>query len=324
MSQAHSNTTFDWVHPSWRDLVIDHLMRHPDERRRFLRRCSMVGLELALSVSGGAVGQREQPLLRTDEDWLELRRRMLELLPDQDQAGHRLLLEALNASRVATQGGTLQTSVEQTAQELCLAVVAEWDSRGAPLGARALESFYELSLLLPRLPAGPQLKASVEAWLKPLSGGTLVLSKESLAGLAVVGENEPRALRQAGWPDEFVERIDAVVEEARQTLREAQKVRAELADGAFSLDEVDYQSYEAFLSRQMLEDLRRARGDNNNSRTVMDRLASVEFGLGAWSERKLAEEEDRAAELADDMLEHDDNESADPRDFDIEAVLSDL
>src|SRR5687768_14426533 len=110
MTQDKRTTTFDWAHPSWRDVVIDHLMRHPDDRRRFLRRCSMVGLELALSVSGGATGQREQPLLRAEEDWLELRRRMLELLPDQDHDGHRLLLEALHASLLATQGGALQRS----------------------------------------------------------------------------------------------------------------------------------------------------------------------------------------------------------------------
>jgi hypothetical protein len=51
-----------WVHPSWRDLVIDHLAGDPLARRRFLERCSLDVL-LALSVGGGATGERRFPLL---------------------------------------------------------------------------------------------------------------------------------------------------------------------------------------------------------------------------------------------------------------------
>ena len=59
----------DWVHPSWRDLVIDELANDPSARCRFLSRCGVDGAAVALSGSGGSEGGRERPLLRSDADW---------------------------------------------------------------------------------------------------------------------------------------------------------------------------------------------------------------------------------------------------------------
>ena len=59
----------DWVHPSWRDLVIESLAADPSERRRFLRRCGVDGAAIALSTEGGAAGERARPLLQQDADW---------------------------------------------------------------------------------------------------------------------------------------------------------------------------------------------------------------------------------------------------------------
>ena len=59
----------DWVHPSWRDLVIEELAEDAETRRHFLARCGVDGAAIALSGSGGAEGARERPLLREDADW---------------------------------------------------------------------------------------------------------------------------------------------------------------------------------------------------------------------------------------------------------------
>src|ERR1044072_990161 len=59
----------EWVHPSWRDLVIEALAADPDPRRHFLRCCGVDGVAIALSFGGGAAGERERPLLRCDADW---------------------------------------------------------------------------------------------------------------------------------------------------------------------------------------------------------------------------------------------------------------
>ena len=58
-----------WVHPSWRDLVIEELATDADARRAFLRDCSVEGVLLALSTGGGVTGERSLPLLIDDADW---------------------------------------------------------------------------------------------------------------------------------------------------------------------------------------------------------------------------------------------------------------
>ena len=58
-----------WVHPSWRDLVIDELREDPDARRRFLSVSAIDGVTLAVSAAGGSTGERTLPLLLDDADW---------------------------------------------------------------------------------------------------------------------------------------------------------------------------------------------------------------------------------------------------------------
>jgi hypothetical protein len=59
----------DWVHPSWRDLVIESLASNPEERRRFLSHTGVDGAAVALSTEGGREGERRRPLLQDDADW---------------------------------------------------------------------------------------------------------------------------------------------------------------------------------------------------------------------------------------------------------------
>src|SRR3954451_1044110 len=48
-----SDGNVGWVHPSWRDLVIDRLSADAGARSRFTRVAGIEGVELALSVAGG-------------------------------------------------------------------------------------------------------------------------------------------------------------------------------------------------------------------------------------------------------------------------------
>lgn len=84
-----------WVHPSWRDLVIEALVRDPDERRRFLSHCGPDGAALALSSAGGAWGRRTRPLLRGDGDWDALGDRLHRLCPELDEPDAVGLVNAL-------------------------------------------------------------------------------------------------------------------------------------------------------------------------------------------------------------------------------------
>lgn len=164
----HEQERFDWVHPSWRDVIIEHLMKRPIERQRFLRHCGVAGLELALSVSGGRAGERELPLLRNDDDWLALRRRAIELAQDMTLTEH---LGLLAATRQLLSGrGHEASRAEQAttlAREILPAIIDAWNGRSSVLTATALQLFYATSELVRPLCAGPQLERTLDSQLKP-------------------------------------------------------------------------------------------------------------------------------------------------------------
>jgi hypothetical protein len=85
-----------WVHPSWRDLVIDELAADDRARCDFLRACSVYGAALALSTAGGSAGERALPLLRQDADWDALGDRLATILPELHAPETALLLAALS------------------------------------------------------------------------------------------------------------------------------------------------------------------------------------------------------------------------------------
>ena len=83
-----------WVHPSWRDLVIEHLSSDPEARERFLHNCSVHGALLALSLGGGHRGERELPLLQCDGDWDALTDRLYTLASELEPAELLGLMDA--------------------------------------------------------------------------------------------------------------------------------------------------------------------------------------------------------------------------------------
>jgi hypothetical protein len=85
----------DWIHPSYRDLVIDELMFDFRKQARFVRNASSVGLGLALSEAGGAAGKRALPFLGNDASWEALEIRLLEILQMKNSRDVERLLRLL-------------------------------------------------------------------------------------------------------------------------------------------------------------------------------------------------------------------------------------
>jgi len=77
-----------WVHPSWRDGVIDWLASDPDARRHFLARCGVDGVALAL----------QRPLLFEDADWDALGDGIYSLCHEADEVEATQLLVLLHAA----------------------------------------------------------------------------------------------------------------------------------------------------------------------------------------------------------------------------------
>ncbi len=194
-----------WVHPSWRDLVIDQLQVDASARQHFLAVCGVEGVTLALSRDGGGSGERQLPLLENDADWDRLGdrlRRLVDELEPRDVARVLLALDGALAAasdrRQQVEGQSLATCVLDTTRQ-------GWDQRHQVLPAFLLDTWYRLRDHLPADINPPRLSAT---WAE-LHPGSLLLehpdcdelmrADEWLAVAQVLSEHDPAALETLGF-----------------------------------------------------------------------------------------------------------------------------
>jgi hypothetical protein len=133
-----------WVHPSWRDLIIDELREDRAARRSFLEACGLYGALLALSQEGGAAGARELPLMVEDGDWSVLSDRLVELagqLEDQELAQ---LLLSLRELHTVTMDAACCWEARRLAVDVLTALAVRWDARRRPLSGALVGHWYAL------------------------------------------------------------------------------------------------------------------------------------------------------------------------------------
>jgi len=63
------STSLDWIHPSYRDIVIDAVSEDAGLQMEFLRTATLQGLSLAFSTEGGANGSRRMPFMQCPDSW---------------------------------------------------------------------------------------------------------------------------------------------------------------------------------------------------------------------------------------------------------------
>jgi hypothetical protein len=129
----------DWIHPSYRDLVIDELAADSDLRTQFLKRASIEGLKLAVSDTGGRAGLRRLPFVQSIESWDLLRERALVIVRELDQ--DRDLLEILTSAAKGSNSTSLGRSWEGLISSVCSGVKAKWDASARRLKAGDLAAF---------------------------------------------------------------------------------------------------------------------------------------------------------------------------------------
>jgi hypothetical protein len=154
-----------WVHPSWRDLVIDELATDPEGRRHFLAAAGLDGVVLALSTAGGARGERLLPLLVADADWDVLADRVHALAAELDPRGHARLLDALAAAIRATDDRDRERHVEVVAiaEQALTRATALWGTREHDVDL--LRSWYALARSTRSAPPPPALDRTWAALL---------------------------------------------------------------------------------------------------------------------------------------------------------------
>ena len=194
-----------WVHPSWRDLVIDELSGDSQARRRFLATAGVQGVTLALSHSGGRSGERSLPLLADDDDWDRLgdtlHRLVLEL---EDREIARVLLSVRDALTIELDPAA-RLEAEAAATELLDGIARRCDGDRTPLNAYLVEAWYSLNAIALR-PAEPPSLA--RTWVevhpgssadRPLDPVELNRLDEWLTLVETLASNAPHELRSLGF-----------------------------------------------------------------------------------------------------------------------------
>ncbi|HWE14893.1 MAG TPA: hypothetical protein VG365_15320 [Solirubrobacteraceae bacterium] len=143
-----------WVHPTWRDLVIERVSDDATLRRHFLSRCGVHGMVLALSVAGGSGGQRQLPLIGCDDDWDTLGDRLYALVPQLETTELVALLEALTATIAALEPAGAGSEAQVLAAMLLRRTSARWDAARVAIPLPALDAWLGLSRQL-RPPLDP-------------------------------------------------------------------------------------------------------------------------------------------------------------------------
>jgi hypothetical protein len=151
----------DWIHPSYRDLVIEELIQNADLRNTFLRRASLEGVKLAVSDTGGRYGSRRLPFIRSAESWDVLQDRCLSLVAADD--GDREVLEIL--ANAASQNASAEQPSRWTRllALICKAVQEKWDAGTRLIRPAELDAFARARDHVEPKPALPNLRPTWES-----------------------------------------------------------------------------------------------------------------------------------------------------------------
>jgi hypothetical protein len=199
-------TAVTWVHPSWRDLVIDRLGRDPAGRGAFLDLCGLEGALLALSVAGGPAGERHLPLLVADSDWDALLGHVEAVVADLDDADRvrllRQLAEAMSHRARSDDGRALAELDALAAHVLAVVVPGALDASALIV----LQEWHALAELVEAVPDRPDVAG---LWVDTLPTAALDLrSAEDVSALetwtaliAILWQHDPAALERFGFPE---------------------------------------------------------------------------------------------------------------------------
>lgn len=212
------NDNVGWVHPSWRDLVIDELAGDFQARAAFLRTCGVHGVALALSTAGGSGGERTLPLLRDDDDWDVLADRIPAILPTLEAPELALLLETL-AEALRHAPDSSRAELTSLADATCAELGRLWDAAAAlPVPVGLLASWLSLAEEL-REPPPPAERALAKAWIELVPDEQLdLLTRHEVAALDdwlvltdLLAAAAPALLDRLGFPAGQTDALRAIV-----------------------------------------------------------------------------------------------------------------
>lgn len=318
-------TVVDWIHPSYRDLVIDELVQDSALRNTFLRRASLEGVKLAVSDTGGQLGNRRMPLIRSAESWDVLQERCLSLV-DAD-TGDREVLEVLaDAASDRSSGGQLHRWGGLLAR-VCAAVQSKWDLASRHIPASDLEAFAKARSSADPVPKLPNLEAtwgSLDEFFReslrvarrgqPLEYGAF---DDITAFARAVKECAPDFLVQKGFPSRYDAEITAILANAAEEADDEPSGDSDKLRGLAGRVDHIATSVERLAGLSTIHE--------SAARRVAERLRDHSSDLEEWANR--GEPPDPEYENDDDDGETDDQRSGETEEsieFDIGLLFSEL
>jgi hypothetical protein len=218
----HGTSVVDWIHPSYRDLVIDELIEDANLRNTFIRGASLEGIKLAVSGTGGRSGERRLPFIRSAESWDILKRRCLSLIGTQDE--EQDLLETLADAASQDASPDNRRRWETLLWLVCNEVRDKWHQRPERMTAEELESFAKARGQARPTPQLPDLECSWEELEERFRDGIQNRNPniefdfrpfDELSEFAqAVRECAPEYLEAKQFPDKYKAEIAVICEEA--------------------------------------------------------------------------------------------------------------
>ena len=216
------DTEVDWMHPSYRDLVIDELARDGCLQQSFLSSTGLGGIKLAISDTGGAGGDRRLPLMNSPESWHALRLRSEYLAENGTASEIAELISALDSASKAAEDANTCARFREILSAVCSQACRTWNGSGEALEPNVLSTYVAATTGLAPLPPIPDLwpswvcaEGALRRELDRTSDGRLWDHgpfTEWLALVLAASSAEPRFLRQIRFPQRNVDDIGRVLE----------------------------------------------------------------------------------------------------------------
>lgn len=217
---VNNKRCLDWVHPSYRDLVIEELSSDRALRMGFLRTCSVDGLKLAVSESGGVAGERCLPLMVEAEAWTALQQRAVELVRDASTEESCEILTCFAAVVESARDDQSKQRLLSVLAIACETARVKWDAECTPLTGSQVLAYGHATTQLSDLPKMPDLSASwnhadrqLDDELRRETDDLLDTNRlEAWIQLVkAVERTEPRLLANQKFPEEYQAKICALL-----------------------------------------------------------------------------------------------------------------
>jgi len=206
-------TKLNWMHPSYRDLLIDEIASNKPLRDTFLLTANLNDIGLALSTQGGENGKRTWPLVVDNDSKRIIEQRIRELIPEleiYEQLGLFYILETSISEKDCDKNWVL-VLLYQT----LLSLRNQW--QGVPTSLSLLKEFCKSSLMLKPLPQLPDFEPTWNYQIKLLEK---VINEGFFSGseisdwvelISLLQNYEPRLLVQVFFPSEYLSLVSEII-----------------------------------------------------------------------------------------------------------------